>query len=166
MHIHGISTLLQPLETVKIMELIPALTGQPPPNDELRNLLALPARLGGIALANPTSHADVEFSASTKISDPTILQQSLEYSGDVGHDQVEGKGEVCKMKRELYKQAANSLKQSLPVSLQCSMDLAQVKGASTCSLPSPIQEYGFALHKCAFQDALALRSLRYNWQPL
>ena len=48
--IHGISTLLQPLETVKIT---PALTGQPPPNDELRNLLALPARLGGIALVTP-----------------------------------------------------------------------------------------------------------------
>ena len=47
--IHGISTLLQPLETVKITKLIPALTGQPPPNDELCNLLALPARLGGIA---------------------------------------------------------------------------------------------------------------------
>ena len=92
--IHGISTLLQPLETVKISKLIPALTGQPPLNDELRNLLALPARLGGIALTNPTSHADVEFSASTKISDPAILQQSLEYSGDVGHDQVEAKGEV------------------------------------------------------------------------
>ena len=43
------------------------------------------------------------------------------------------------MKRELYKQAADSLKQSLPVSLQCSMDLAQVKGASTwlTSLPNP-----------------------------
>jgi len=94
------------------MKLIPALTGQPPPNDELRHLLALPARLGGIALTNPTSHADVEFSASTKISDPAILQQSLEYSGDVGHDQVEAKGKVCKMKRELYKQAADSLKQS------------------------------------------------------
>ena len=78
------------------MKLIPALTGQPPPNDELHNLLALPARLGGIAPTNPTSHADVEFSASTKISDPAILQQTLEYSGDVGHYQVEAKGESAK----------------------------------------------------------------------
>ena len=56
------------------------------------------------------------------------------------------------MKRELYKQAADSLKQSLPVTLQCSMDLAQVKGASTWLTSLPIQEFGFALHKCAFQD--------------
>ena len=83
--------------------------------------------------------------------------------GDVGHDQVEAKGEVCKMKLELYKQAADSLKQSLPVSLQCSMDLAQVKGASTWLTSFPIQEFGFVLHEFAFQDALALR---YNWQPL
>ena len=27
----------------------------------------------------------------------------------------------------------------------------------------PLEEYGFALHKCAFQDALALR---YGWLPL
>ena len=38
--IHGLSTLLQPLETVIITKLIPALTGQPPSKDELHNLLA------------------------------------------------------------------------------------------------------------------------------
>ena len=43
------------------------------------------------------------------------------------------------------------------------MDLAQEKGASTWLTTLPIQEFGFALHKRAFQDALALR---YNWQPL
>ena len=51
---------------------------------------------------------------------------------------------VCKMKHELYKQAADSLKQSLHVSLQCSMDLAQVKGASTWLTSLPILEFGFA----------------------
>ena len=51
--IHGIGPLLQPLETIIRSKLIPALTGQPPPGDEMRDLLALPARLGGIALTNP-----------------------------------------------------------------------------------------------------------------
>ena len=59
--IRGISTLLQPLETTIRTKLIPALTGQPSPNDEVCDLLALPARLGGMALTNPTSVADVEF---------------------------------------------------------------------------------------------------------
>ena len=41
------------------------------------------------------------------------------------------------------------------------MDLAQERGASTWLTTQPIQEFGFTLHKSAFQDALALR---YNWQ--
>ena len=93
----------------------------------MRDLLALPARLGGIALTNPTSIAEVEFSASTKVSDPlkdAIFQQCFEYQGDVIHNQVEDKGEVCRMKHERSMEAADSLKQSLSVSLQRSMDLA------------------------------------------
>ena len=43
------------------------------------------------------------------------------------------------------------------------MDLAQEKGASSWLTSLPIEEFGFALHKGAFHDALALR---YNWQPL
>ena len=64
--------------------------------------MALPSRLGGIALTNPTSIAEVEFSASTKVSDPlkdAILHQCFEYQGDVIHEQVEAKGEVRRMKQ-------------------------------------------------------------------
>ena len=158
--IHGIGTLLQPLEAIIRLKLIPALTGQPPPNDEMHDLLALRTRLGGIALTNPTSVADVEFSASTKVSDPlknAILQQSFEYSGDVVYEQVEAKGEVRRSKCERSMQAADSLKQTLSVSLQRSMDLARERGASIWLTSLPIQEFGFMLHKRAFHDALALR---------
>ena len=129
----------------------------------MRDLLALPARLGGMALTNPTSVADVEFSASCKVSNPlrnAILQQSFEYTGEVVYEQVEAKNEVCKMKHDQSIQTADSLKQSLSVSLQRSMDLAREKGASIWLISIPIQEFGFALHKRAFLDALALR---YNW---
>ena len=132
----------------------------------MRDLLALPARLGGIALTNPTSAAAMEFSASTKISDPlksAILQQKFEYSEDIATEQLEAKAEVRNIKCEQSAQAADSLKQSLPISLQCSMELAQEKGTSNQLTSLPIQEFGFALHKGAFQDALALR---YDWQPL
>ena len=43
------------------------------------------------------------------------------------------------------------------------MDLAQEKGSSIWLTSFPIHEFGFALHKRAFQDALAFY---YNWQPL
>ncbi len=62
----GISTSLQPMEhTIRTM-LIPDLTGRPPPNGTERTLLALPARLGGLALAIPTDSTDTEYWASKK----------------------------------------------------------------------------------------------------
>lgn len=68
--IPDIGSLLQPLEFLLRSKFIPALTRQLPPNDKLRDLLALPARLGGIAITNPVTMADAEFLNSIKISDP------------------------------------------------------------------------------------------------
>jgi len=147
-----IGPLLQPLESVIRTKLIPALTGQPPPDDEMQNLLALPARLGGIALPNPTCQADVEFSSSLTVTEPlkkAILRQSFEYAGDVVDDQMKAKDDVCK-------QAADSVKQELSGSLRRAMDLAQERGASIWLTTQAIHEFGFTLHKSAFQDALAL----------
>ncbi len=42
------------------------------------------------------------------------------------------------------------------------MILSQEKGASNWLTVLPVEEFGFALHKGAFRDALALR---YGWQP-
>ncbi len=50
----NIDNLLQPLEIIIRTNFAPALTNRSPPNDTERDLLAMPARLGGIALTNPT----------------------------------------------------------------------------------------------------------------
>ena len=50
--------------------------------------------------------------------------------------------------------------QSLPVLLRKSIELAQESGASAWLTSLPIEEFGFTLHKGAFNDALAIR---YNW---
>ena len=55
----------KPLEEIIQADLIPV-TGCPPPNDCEQDLLALPARLSGIVLMNPTSISD-EFKASLKV---------------------------------------------------------------------------------------------------
>ena len=83
----GPARLLQPLEDIIRMKLIPVLTDRAPPNDVERNLFALPARLGGIAVANPATDTESIFSASTRISEPlkdAILAKSPVYSYDVG----------------------------------------------------------------------------------
>ena len=61
---------LQKLEDIVRCELIPNLTGRPPPNDSERLLMALPARLGGLGITNPSLHSDREFSASLKVISP------------------------------------------------------------------------------------------------
>ena len=92
---------LLPLELIIRTKLIPALTGRPPPNEMERDLLALPARLGGVALTNPTHAADAEFSCSIKITDAlkeAILQQYCQYTGEVVAHQLEAKTETHKLR--------------------------------------------------------------------
>ena len=164
--IPNIGTHLQPLEVIIHSKFIPILTGKPPPNDTVRSLLALPARLGGIALSNPSQDTDIEFVSSVKITGPlseSILQQAFHYSDEITFQQLHAKSEVQKMKRDRAKQAAESLKDSLDPSLKRCVILAQEKGSSSWLTSLPIDEFGFALHKGAFRDALALR---YNWPPL
>ena len=67
-----------------------------------------------------------------------------------------------KSKREQNSNAVSTLKDILPPSLVHTMDLSQEKGASTWLSVLPLEEYGFALHKGAFCDALALC---YGWSP-
>ena len=65
-------------QTLKDVISIPALTNRPPPNDLDRRLFALPARLGGLAINNPTD-AESIFFASSQISKPlsdAILAES------------------------------------------------------------------------------------------
>ena len=162
----SIGSKLLPLELIIRTKLIPALTGRPPPNDTERDLLALPARLGGIALVNPTHASESDFLSSTKITEAlkeAIIQQDFQYTYEVVAHQLTAKTEVQKLRREQARQTSEHLKAQLPHSLKRSMDLAQEKGASSWLTALPIEEFGFALHKGAFHDALALR---YNWLPL
>ena len=127
----GIGPNLLPLETIIRTKLIPALTGRPPPNETERYLFGLPARLGGIAMTNPTQATDIEFLSSTKITEAlteAILHQDSHYSEEVIAYQLEAKREVHKLRREQARQDSEQLKESLTQSLKRSMDLAQEKG--------------------------------------
>ncbi len=133
------------------MKLTPNLTGRPA--DE-RNLLALPARLGGIAVNNPAYIENCHTSKSCHTrSHRIILTRSASLST---------KREVLQTKRNQANQQAKDLKQHLPYTLRRTMDLATEKGASSWLTTWPIEDLGFSLHKGAFKDALGLR---YGWHP-
>ena len=163
--IPNIGHLLKPLEDVIRLKLIPSLTGQVPPNDSIRDLLALPARLGGIAISNLMSLADFEYSSSVAISGPltsSLLHQVYEFSGAVISEQLCVQSSICLSRQERLAEVANLLRQSLSPALLCAMDLAQERGSSSWLTFLPIREFGFSLHRGAFLDAMALC---YNWQP-
>ncbi len=77
--ISGIGNLFEPLESEIRTKLIPKLTGQSPPNDDLRHLLSLPARLGGLAITNPTSIA-------TSLQE-AVIKQSMELLYEINKNQ-------------------------------------------------------------------------------
>ena len=156
---------MQPLEDAICLVLIPALTGRAPPNDTERNLFALPPQWGGLGLSNPVCHADQESDASRKISEPLcnfLLNHNLQYF-EVKADQLTQKSSVRSFKGDLYSGNSSNLHPQLSASLQMTMKLAIEKGGSSWLTAIPLDEYGFALHKSAFQDAIALR---YGWLPL
>ena len=160
-----ITHLIQPLEDIIRMKVIPSLTNRPPPNDNIRCLFALPARLGGLALCNPVSDAQSAFSGSTRITKSlteSILTYASEYSYDIMADQLIAKSEIQSSRREMVNKQAKDIKNILPENLKNPMELASEKGVSTWLTSLPMDEFGFTLHKGAFYDALPLC---YDWSP-
>ena len=156
------NSLLQPLEMAICSKLIPALTGQPPPGDAMRRLLALPARLGGLGIIDPTKVANQQQKASTAICKPLIdkiLHQEEDF-GLIGEEQEKAKNTVRKERQKLTGEEAMDIKLALPTNQQRCVDLAREKGSSSWLTALPIQRQGFTLHKGAFRDALCLR---YDW---
>ena len=163
--IPNIEALLLPLEEVIRNKLIPALTGRSPPNDDERDLLALPARLGGIGLGDPSKRSPEEFAASLQVTNPLknlISDMNGAYSFETYEEQVCAKADIHNRRRAQQSTSADLLQPKLPNSLQRSMALAQEKGASSWLTALPVAEFGFTLHKSAFRDALCLR---YGWLP-
>ena len=101
----GIGRQLRLVDQSLQSELIPALTGRPPPSEVDRKLFALPARLGGLGIGIPSKNSDREFLASTTICKPLIdqiLKQSEDYSYEVLADQMTSKASVHKHNREIH----------------------------------------------------------------
>ena len=73
------SSIFQTLEDAIHRQFIPALTGQIPSSPEVRKLLSLPNRLGGLNIVNPVKIAESQLMASKTITTPLtkmIIEQS------------------------------------------------------------------------------------------
>ena len=161
----NIGRFFTPIEDIKRSNLIPSLTGRAPPGDLERLLLSLPPRLGGLGFTIPTNLSAIEFDASMTVTKPLydlILQKKTHYPLSVIEAQIQAKKQLHQSKQQQTQDTAANLLPQLSESSQRSMVLIQEKGASSWLTTLPISEHGFALHKGAFRDALALR---YGWDP-
>ena len=139
-------------------DLLRALTGRPPPSDLECVLFALPARLGGLGIRIPSETAANELQSSLFVTSSLkdhILDQDREYGHNIITDQLQKKA-INRLNRERGVRDADDLYSQLSDSLQRAVNLAKEKGASTWLTVLPLTDHGFALHKSAFHDALAL----------
>ena len=160
-----IGPMLRLLDNILGSAVIPALTGRPPPGDLERTLYALPARLGGLGLLIPSKAAANEYHASQQVTSTLcdhIISQDLDYGYEIIAKQLKAKAQISREIKERTSSEFNEVYENLPVSLQRAIDLTTEKGSSTWLTALPLTEHGFALHKGAFHDALALR---YGWPP-
>ena len=161
----GITDLYLPLEQAIRQTFLPSLTGQSPFSDAARDLMALPTRLGGLGIVDPSKQTAVLLKMSEELSEPLvalILQQSQDYSLESKQEQITAKNRAKNARRQQEQVTADLLKSQLPTHLQRALAVSSEKGASSWLSVPPIAEHGFALHKGAFQDALCLR---YGWHP-
>ena len=156
-----ISDLLQPLEIAIHQHLIPALTGRPPCSSIERVLLALPTRLGGLGIRNPSAMSSESFQLSEKITAPLvalIISQDPPNTMDP-NTMVILKSDMKKRNRQLQREQAQAIYDQLSPDLQRCMELSS---SSSWLSVLPLEEHGFYLHKGEFRDALCLR---YGWRP-
>ena len=122
--------------------------------------------MGGLNIANPSGFADEQFLASQQVTKPLvdlILSDDHSYPFEVLAEQIDAKSNIKSRRRQQGLDAASVVRESLTQPMQLAMDLAQEKGASSWLTALPLEEHGFALHKSAFRDAMALR---YSLDPL
>ena len=156
---HASESILRPLEEVICHHLIPNLTRQPTPNELMRQLLALPPRLGGIGLVNPTTLRD----RSSKALCEPLVRLILEQQGNVLTAQREQKRIKLKTHGEYRHNLltlAKDLIEQLPDNEQKCVLAAQEKGASSWLTALPLAKHGLSLTRGEFHDAMALR---YGW---
>ena len=155
---------LQPLEDAIRQKFIPVLTGRAQAGDAERDLLALPARLGGLGIAKPTAGLLDAYKSSQHATEPLTRLIKIQQTplGSACAEVARQRSEDHAKCRKQLIDDAKLITLRLDPEMRRAAELASEKGASSWLTVRPLDRYGFALHKGAFCDAL---SLRYNWPP-
>ena len=156
------ASLYQPLEDIIRNELLPKITGRGI-SDLERALIALPCRLGGLGIPDPTKTADDAYSDSLHVTEPLmekIINKDPFLDQNTLAEMIQRKKRVETKNDERASNAQRDLLRSLPDHLKRLTLLNSERGASIWLTTLPLLEMGFHLNKQAFTDALCLR---YDW---
>lgn len=155
---------LEPIENALRTYLLPALTGREI-SDIDRDVLALPARFGGLGITNPPKAVQSVSEAAALSIAPLvqlILQPSSTSVQEAFAQQRHASTTAQRQKRACLQSEVIALEAQLPSRMQKALTAAKEKGASSWLTCLPLTEYGFTLSKSEFRDAI---HLRYGWTP-
>ena len=156
-----IANLFEPLEDILRHKLIPLLTGTHV-SDVERRILALPIRLGGMALENPVQTANQEYNDSRFATGPLVSMILGEESCPSSILDAEMK---CKKLRRTCDEAAETrlerevkeILEQTDSKTRRALELCKEKGASSWLSARPLQRLGHELNQREFIDAIRLR---------
>ena len=152
----GISESMKSLEVLIRNQLMPAIVGGHEISDELRMILNLPARLGGMGFLDPSVEADYEYENSVLVTAQltnAIYQQNHRLKID---DEAQERilKELTKRKDQRWKERQEQVQNAVTERMKRIILLSSEKGASTWLSSLPLKTYGFRLNKQQFWDAL------------
>ena len=159
--IPDIASLFNPLETVIREKLIPALVGRTI-SDVERRIFALPVRLSGLGIADPTKSSD-EFSASTDITENLTRIICNQESDFTNYDIEEVKARIAEVKVAKEERLCSELEEITEMvddKMRRVLELLQEKGSGAWLTSLPVQSLGYTLNKQEFRDSVCLR---YGW---
>ena len=159
-----IGDLLSPLELEIRQHFLPTLIPHPP-SDLERELFGLPVSLGGLGICDPCRISTDDYNFSLELSRP-LVDLILHQHGSLPHDVIDSQCIIFKqLSQAKYQSQIDAIQSVLARSsstLRQTIEHCQDKGVSSWLSAIPIEQYGFALHKNEFTDALCLR---YGWTP-
>ena len=129
----GIADAMNKLEDLIRNKLMPVIIGVNEISDEMRSLLYLPARMGGMGFLNPSCEANLEFensvAASAKLAD-AIYDQQQQFTVDEEAQEKIKEG-IRNKKEQRWKNLKVETEALLSDHMKRIMSLASEKGAST-----------------------------------
>ena len=158
----SIAHLFQPLETAIRTELLPSIATHFSPLQ--RDMFALPARHGGLAIHDPTKIADEEYTNSRLATEPLIQTISEQKTNidcvrefAIAEQLSSNKTEVLSRKRKWQTSQRDAVASQLSPAQHRQFEELSHRGTSTWLTSLPLQEHGFTLNKLEFRDAIAIR---------